>query len=598
MAWGKTKNVWSSDAADVLQEKNLQQTNMLASTWGLSTPASSKEDAVFQKILVEREREMLRRMGQSGWTAVGAFTFGAGAVGTFQLAVSKAFVDGLSITEAGSGMNSDVLSTITALAPPGSSSRTDLLYLEAFIVEVPGSTPSVPVSTNKPSASTIWKWGNVLYGGTNPVDDINEVNFEIRRRVQVQYRLRVISGINFVTYPNGLGDPNALAQGPNGSATALPFVSSPSDPGLWIAGNGSFTHQGILNTLDGVVYAIPMAKITRIAGQTVVNAVDVLDLRMVWASNLAGGVLQAAQAYINQHAVPTGGEISYPGLTTPNGFLPSLGGAYSRVTYPDLFAALTSTQSGTTTNVSPVITGLANTAALRVGLKIFSAAGIPANAVIQSIDSISQITMNLNATLTGSRSLLFHAHGAGDGVTTFNVPDRRDRGLVGAGTGQVVESVVSQTAAANAVAVASNTARWITGMPVTLSGVSGFVGLSNGAHWIVRASAGSVAFASSLANAQNGTVVIVTGTGSLTITCTFATRILGEDGGENAHAISLQELLAHGHPYERYSSISTADGGGINRWNDGTTAQTGSTGGNQAMNIQTPFGVTNWIIKT
>lgn len=202
MSWTKTKNVWSLDSSDPLQEHNIQNANMLASTWGTQTPASSKEDAAVHKLFSERLREAIRRFGQSGWTTIGAFTFGAGAAGTFEIANSKAFVDGLSVNEAGTGMNSDTLSTITTLAPPVSSSRTDLLYLEVFIVEVAGSITGTPATTNKPDSTHVFKHGNVLYGGTNPVDDINEVAFEIRRRVQVQYRMRLISGINFVTYPN------------------------------------------------------------------------------------------------------------------------------------------------------------------------------------------------------------------------------------------------------------------------------------------------------------------------------------------------------------------------------------------------------------
>lgn len=598
MAWGKTKNVWSLDSSDSLQEKSLQDTNMLASTWGTQTPASSKEDAAFQRMVSQQHREMTRRLGQSGWTSMGSFTFGAGAAGTFRIAMSKAFVDGLSITEAGSGMNSDASSTLTALAPPGSSSRTDLLYLEVFIVEVPGSTNSTPVSTNKPDSTHVFKWGNVLYGGTNPSDDINEVNFEIRRRVQVQYRMRMASGIDFVTYPSGLGDPNVLAQGPNVSATALPFAASPLDPGLWIAGNGSVSHQTVLGTLDGMVYAIPVAKVTRTSGQTVVNSGDVVDLRAAWASNLSGGIMQAMQSYVNQHAIPTGAEIPYPGIVVPNGFLKENGQAVSRTTFASLFAALTSTQSGTTTNGSGVVTGLANTAVLMVGLKIY-ASGIPSYAVIQSIDSGTQITMSVSATLNGSPSILFHAWGAGDGSTTFNVPNRQGKGLVGDGSGASIEDIAG-TATGNTLPVVTNATKWITGMPVTLSSVTGFSGISNGSYWVIRVNSTSISLASSLNNAQYGNVVTVTGTGSFTMTYAFATRTLGETGGEDAHAQSITELLAHGHSIDTAGDGSGA-GGTLANIYDNTppqTASVNSTGGNAAMNIHSPFGVTQWIIKT
>ena len=598
MAWAKTKNVWSLDAADALVEKNLLDTNMLGSTWGTQTAASSKEDGAFQKMVSQQHREMVRRLGQSGWTSLGGFTFGAGAAGTFQVAVSSAFVDGMNITEAGTGMNSDVLSTITALSPPGSSSRTDLLYLEVFIVEVPGSTSSVLVSTNKPDSTHIFKYGNVLYGGTNPGDDINEVNFEIRRRVQVQYRMRMASGINFVTYPSGLGDANVLAQGPNVSATAIPFAASPLDPGLWVAGNGSVAHQGILGTLDGKVYAIPVAKVTRIAGQTVVNSGDVVDLRQTWASNLSGGIMQAMQGYVNQHAIPTGAEIPYPGINIPNGFLAEKGQAVSRSSYSDLFASLTSTQTGNISNGSPLITGLANTSVLKVGLKVY-ATGVPSYATIQSIDSGTQVTMNANATLNGSPSILFHIWGAGDGSTTFNLPNRQGKGLVGEGSGSSSEDV-SGTASGNAVPVIFNNSKWITGMPVTLSNVSGFVGISNGNYWVIRVNSTSISLAASLSGAQNLNAVAVTGTGAFTMTHTLTTRTIGETGGEEFHAENINELLAHNHPIQTGADATGAGGTLSSTWDNvpPTSVNTDSRGGNTAMNNMAPFGVTQWIIKT
>ncbi|HET8871838.1 MAG TPA: phage tail protein [Aquabacterium sp.] len=76
--------------------------------------------------------------------------------------------------------------------------------------------------------------------------------------------------------------------------------------------------------------------------------------------------------------------------------------------------------------------------------------------------------------------------GAGDGSTTFNLPNGAGRGFIGAGTPTTTEVVTSQAASGNAIPVASNNTKWITGMAVTVSGASGFTGLTNGTWYIVR----------------------------------------------------------------------------------------------------------------
>lgn len=306
MTWTKTKNVFSLDPADTAGERNLNFTNMLASTWGVQVPASSKEDAAAHRIMVDRIREGLRQLGPSGFSIAGAFSFSGGfPANSFQSAMSKVTIDGLNLTEVGTALNSDTLSQYTLSAPPGSGTRNDLVYLEVFIVEVPGSTATTPTAVNKPDTAHVFKYGNVLYGGNNAVDDINEVNYEIRRRVQVQCRIRVVAGVDFVTYPNGLSDPGVFAQGPNVAVTALLFAGSASDAGLWVAGNGSLAHQSTLGTLDGYVYAVPIAKVARTVGVTTLISGDVTDLRKSWGlqtflpkagGTMVGSLVQAVGA--------------------------------------------------------------------------------------------------------------------------------------------------------------------------------------------------------------------------------------------------------------------------------------------------------------
>jgi len=65
-----------------------------------------------------------------------------------------------------------------------------------------------------------------------------------------------------------------------------------------------------------------------------------------------------------------------------------------------------STQNGTTTNTSAVVTGLTNTALLVVGQPV-SGTGIPAGTTILSIQSPTQVTLSANATASGTVPVTF-----------------------------------------------------------------------------------------------------------------------------------------------------------------------------------------------
>jgi len=130
--------------------------------------------------------------------------------------------------------------------------------------------------------------------------------------------------------------------------------------------------------------------------------------------------------------VPIGTMIDFAGPVAPDGYLACDGSAVSRTTYADLFAAITETQSGTLTTGNAVVTGLTDTSRFRVG-QLVEGSGVPAGAAILTVDSATQITLDANATSTGAEDLIFIFWGAGDGSTTFNLPDRRRTVAVGSG---------------------------------------------------------------------------------------------------------------------------------------------------------------------
>ncbi|KKL11518.1 hypothetical protein LCGC14_2545020, partial [marine sediment metagenome] len=175
-------------------------------------------------------------------------------------------------------------------APPAAGARTDLVILEVWraLVEV---TPSV---VNKSAGSLIFRHGNVKApDGVNFADDILDPTFalESSARVQIQYRYRVIEGVNIDTYPDGLDDPVVFAHtvsdfsgpGADGTVTALNYSPISDDAGLWRAGSGDAAGTTALGTVDGYIYAVPICAVAR-RNTTAFNR----------STNLNGGNLIAA----------------------------------------------------------------------------------------------------------------------------------------------------------------------------------------------------------------------------------------------------------------------------------------------------------------
>ena len=154
--------------------------------------------------------------------------------------------------------------------PPESDTRTDMVFLEVWQSLL---APN-PSTDNKPSASTVYSYGNTEYGQTNQTDDLEDPTllFETTKRVQLQYRLRVHgqgagagASVALDVHPDGLGDTNILGQGTATSPVAgLIFTNCRTtlgDSGLWRAGDGDTDND--LGTVDGYTYAIPVCAVFR-----------------------------------------------------------------------------------------------------------------------------------------------------------------------------------------------------------------------------------------------------------------------------------------------------------------------------------------------
>lgn len=260
----------------------------LQTVWQASKPPLDSELNLVAQIGSEAQREAIQAEMHSGFFSdpmmadadfvtndnwSNWFKFGRPATETSSAPFMWANVNGWVIPVTGTGVaDGDTSNRVNLFGPPSTDSRIDLVFLEVWQAQV---APN-PSTANKPSASTVYKYGNSEFGGTNIPDDIQDptIGFETTERVQLQYRLRVVGSgtglgdsIDLAQYPDGLDDPNVIAQG----TQAAPVVGYPftnmgeelGDKGLWRAGAGDSTSRTDLGTVDGYVYAIPVCAVFR-----------------------------------------------------------------------------------------------------------------------------------------------------------------------------------------------------------------------------------------------------------------------------------------------------------------------------------------------
>ena len=228
----------------------------------------------------------LRRLRYSGWLASDLLRYTDNAHYLFNVPDAnevwftrlQAIVNGwvLDIDKTGIANNNKL---IFPVGPVGvGAHRTDLVILEVWRRLL---SPA-PDGTGKSPSGRIWRNGNVkLFDVAVPALDTTEnwpddltdpaVGSETTKRVQIQYRLRIISGVDLMTYPDGMSDPVITVRSvptaptsPDGITVALMSyvnMSPDVDPGLWRAGDGNPSNA--IGSVDGYVYATPLCAIFR-----------------------------------------------------------------------------------------------------------------------------------------------------------------------------------------------------------------------------------------------------------------------------------------------------------------------------------------------
>ena len=200
--------------------------------------------------------------------------------------------------------------------------------------------------------------------------------------------------------------------------------------------------------------------------------------------------------------------------------------------------------------------------------------------------------------ITGGRGDSAAADFAAD--KAMRLPKALGRALATLGTGTVTEAGVDNDVdtVGNTLTVPSNNIKWITGMAVTFNLTSGTItGLVDGTvYYVQRTDKRTIRLATTLANAQNSVTINFTAKSSPVwdITHSYVDRELGEHGGEGEHAMHKSELLSHTHT-RAFLAVASATGGPNPSW--GRNTNTGSTGGNKAMNITQSTLFLNVMVK-
>ena len=202
-------------------------------------------------------------------------------------------------------------------------------------------------------------------------------------------------------------------------------------------------------------------------------------------------------------------------------------------------------------------------------------------------------------------------YGDGDGSSTFNVPDLRSRVAIGVGQGVFTLDFASTdvNVGTDEITVPTNTSLQ-TGAKLQLTTTGALpTGLSLATdYYVIRVSAAVIKLATTLANAIAGTAINITaqGSGTNTATVSYTNQTLGALGGEEAHALTTDELPSHRHGSGggntgtgiRSTAVAGGAHGNAGTVNNLTSSDTSYAGGSTLHNNLPPFLGLNHIIKT
>jgi hypothetical protein len=241
---------------------------------------SQGEFNLIQQIINLRLSQLIKHISQSGFVEKLAYVTPGSPANTFFMPAQDVYLNGWWIHVADPGGVSE-RTTVTLSAPPGAGTRQDLVFLEMWQQEV---APLASVESDDEDVPH--------YGGDDNVNLTNDILIaampvkpaiggtkESTRRVQLRWRIRVVDDVDLATFPAGMTDPQVLAQGGQAAPVATYiFTQDPVDLSLWVAGDGTAPDGVDLDSVDGRVYAVPLATVARVGTDNVIDT-EISDVR-------------------------------------------------------------------------------------------------------------------------------------------------------------------------------------------------------------------------------------------------------------------------------------------------------------------------------
>ena len=237
-------------------------------------PPLDSEWNLVQDIISSKNNELLKKMVPSGFLDIGDITTApsdrslltSNWKNVLKFKNTSAIVNGW-IVDIGGGTNqfqsnaqkniwedlsgdADEIAFITKDGPQ-SGYRQDLIFLEVFQKLIGPE-------------STIYKNGFTQSAQEYIDNDLIDSNIEIEtsRRVQIQYNIRYVTGVDFISYRDGLGFSGCYGKaGATIENSNYVYAKHATDSGLYVTGDGSAKSQADLGTVDGYAYAIPLFRI-------------------------------------------------------------------------------------------------------------------------------------------------------------------------------------------------------------------------------------------------------------------------------------------------------------------------------------------------
>ena len=228
-------------------------------------PVLDSELNLLFDVISDKFQKYISNQAQSGFLNTSSFAFNATWSNKFQMPQDFAFVNGWQVNVLSSG-TSDI--NLSAASLGAGNHRYDFIFLEVWKTMISGGSTDY-----KPDATHIYKEGNVQNVTSTLADDIIDpiiaaVYPETTKRVQIQYRLRIQENVAAPSAQNSnIFDAITFAQGgallPVNPFNFSNMGASTGDYGLWRAGNGDIASRSQLKSVDGYIYAIPVALVFR-----------------------------------------------------------------------------------------------------------------------------------------------------------------------------------------------------------------------------------------------------------------------------------------------------------------------------------------------